>query len=100
MELTFQLPILFLLYIGLLLPVKVNKLFKKVHIVNNYIDVCLLWTVKIYLQLIQLSQGKLFLMIGSLEAMHELIFTIPSVIQICSISSIRLRFNLGKPQLT
>ena len=27
-------------------------------------------------------------MIGSLEVRHELIFTIPSVIQICSISSI------------
>ena len=35
----------------LLLPVTVNKLFEKLHIVNNYIDVCLLWTVKIYLQL-------------------------------------------------
>ena len=41
-------------------------------------------------------------MIGSLEVMHELIFTIPSVIQICSISSIdsiQLSFNLGKPRL-
>ena len=41
-------------------------------------------------------------MIGSLEVTHELIFTIPSVIQISSISSInsiRLRFNLGKSQL-
>ena len=36
-------------------------------------------------------------MIASLEVMHELIFTIPSVIQICSISSIQLSFNLGKP---
>ena len=41
-------------------------------------------------------------MIGSLEVAHELIFTIPSIIQICSISSvnsIRLRFNLGKPRM-
>ena len=41
-------------------------------------------------------------MIGSLEVMHELISTIPSVIQICSISSIssiRLGFNLGKPRM-
>ena len=73
-----------------------------IHIVNNYIDVCLVWTVKIYLKLILLSQGNFFLMTGSLEVMHEVIFTIPSVIQISSISSInsiRLRYNLGKPQL-
>ena len=38
-------------------------------------------------------------MIGSLEVMHEIIFTIPSVFQI-SISSIRLRFNLRKPRLS
>ena len=38
-------------------------------------------------------------MIGSLEVMYELTVTIPSVIQICSISSIRLSFNLGKPRL-
>ena len=38
-----------------------------------------------------------FLMIGSLEVTHELIFTVPSVIQIRSINSISLRFNLGKP---
>ena len=41
-------------------------------------------------------------MIGSLEVTHELIFTIPSVIQICSnssINSIRLRFYLGKPRI-
>ena len=46
--------------------------------------------------------GNLFLMIDSLEVTHELIFTIQSVIQISSISSIdsiRLRFNLGKPRL-
>ena len=36
--------------------------------------------------------------IGSLEITHELIFTILSVIQNCSINSIRLRFNLGKPR--
>ena len=39
---------------------------------------------------------NLFLMIGSFQVMYELIFTIPSVIQIGSISSInsiRLRFN-------
>ena len=35
-------------------------------------------------------------MIGSLEVTHEIIFTIPSVIQISSINSIRLRFNIGK----
>ena len=73
-----------------------------IHIVNNYIDVCLVWTVKIYLKLILLSQGNFFLMTGSLEVTHEVIFTIPSVIQISSISSInsiRLRYNLGKPQL-
>ena len=38
-------------------------------------------------------------MIGSLEVTHELIFTIPSVIQIYSINSIRLKFNLGKPPM-
>ena len=41
-----------------------------------------------------------FLMIGSLEVTHELLFTIPSVTEISSISSIRLRFNLGKPRLS
>ena len=39
-------------------------------------------------------------MIGSLEVTHELIFTIPSVIQMSSFNSIPLRFNLGKPQLS
>ena len=56
----------------------------------------------VHLQLILLSRGNFFLMIGSLEVTHELIFTIPSVIQICSISSInsiQLKFNLGKPRL-
>ena len=38
-------------------------------------------------------------MIGGLEVTHDLIFTIPSVIQISSINSIRLRFNLGKPRI-
>ena len=38
-------------------------------------------------------------MIGSLEITHEFIFTIPSVIQISSIKSIQLIFNLGKPRL-
>ena len=55
-----------------------------------------------YLQLILLSQGKCFLKTGSLEVMHEIIFTIPSVIQFSSISSINsigLRFNLGKTRL-
>ena len=51
-------------------------------------------TVKICLQL---SQDNFFLMIGSLEVMHEIIFTIPSVIQISSINSIRL--NIGKPRM-
>ena len=37
-------------------------------------------------------------MIGSLEVTHELIFTIPSAIQNSSISSIQLRFNVGKPR--
>ena len=54
---------------------------------------------KICLQLIPLSQGNFFLMIGSLEVTHELIFAIPSVIEISSINSVRLRINLGKPQL-
>ena len=41
-----------------------------------------------------LSQGNFyFLMIGSLEVTHEIIFTIPGVIQISSISSIQLRIN-------
>ena len=65
---------------------------------TNYIDVYILPTVKFCLQLIPLSQGNLFLMVGSLEVMHELIFTVPSVIQINSVSSInsiRVRFNLG-----
>ena len=51
---------------------------------------------KLSLQLIPLSQGNLFLMIGSLEVMHKLTFTIPSVIQIRSIRSMksfRLKFN-------
>ena len=39
-------------------------------------------------------------MIGSLEVTYELIFTIPSVIQISSINSIRLRFNLVKPRMS
>ena len=77
----------------LLLPVTVKELLKKLQIVNNYIDVYLLCTVKVCLQLIPLSQGNLFLMIGSLEVMHELIFTILSVIQISSFNSIRLGFN-------
>ena len=38
-------------------------------------------------------------MIGSLEVKHEIILTIPSVIQISSINSNQLRFNLGKPQM-
>ena len=46
LEWKFQLPILFLLYIVLLLPVTVDKLFKKLHIVDNYIDVYLLFIVK------------------------------------------------------
>ena len=61
---------------------------------TNYINVYLLCTVTICL--IPLSQGNLFVMIGSLQVMYELIFTIPSVIQIGSINSInsiRLRFN-------
>ena len=56
-------------------------------------------TVKICLQLILLSQGNFFLKICSLKVTHELIFTIPSVIQISSFNSIRHRFNLRKPQL-
>ena len=39
-------------------------------------------------------------MIGSLEVTHELIFTIPIVIQISSINSIRLRFNLEESSLS
>ena len=38
-------------------------------------------------------------MIGSLEVTHEIILTIPSVIQISSINSNQLRFYLGKPQM-
>ena len=37
-------------------------------------------------------------MIGCLEVTHELIFTVPSAIQIGSISSIQLRFNIKKQQ--
>ena len=59
----------------------------------------LLCTVKICLQQILLLQGKFFLLIGSLEVTHKLIFTIPNVIQISSINSIWFRFNLGKPRL-
>ena len=82
LESKFLLPILFLLYIVLLLPVTVDKLPKKLHIVNNYIiNCCLILILKICLQLIPLSQGNFFLMNGScLEVMHEIIFTIPSVI--------------------
>ena len=46
---------------------------------------------------IPFSPGNLFLVIGSLEVIDKLIFTIPSVIQISSINSIHLRFILGKP---
>ena len=60
----------FLLTILSLLPARVNQLLKK---------------------LIPLSQGNLFLMIGSLKATHKLIFNIHSGIQIRSIISIRLR---------
>ena len=77
-----------LLYIVLVLPVTANKVFKKLHIVNNYIDVSLLWIVTFYLQLILVLQGNFFLMIGSLEVTHEIISTILSVIQISSINSI------------
>ena len=59
-----------------------------------------LCTSKIYLQLIILSQGDLFLMVSSLGVMHELILTIPSDIQISSINSIRFRFNLGETSIT
>ena len=45
LEWKFLLPILFLLYTVLSLPVTVNQLFKKLHIVNDYIDVCLVLTV-------------------------------------------------------
>ena len=38
------------------------------------------------LHVIPLSQGKFFLMIGSLEVTHEIILTIHSVIQISSIT--------------
>ena len=48
----------------------------------------LLLTIKICPQLILLSQGSFFLMIGSLEVTHDIIFTIPSVIQISLINSI------------
>ena len=61
LEWTILLPILFLLYIVLLLQVIANKLFQKLHTVNNYIDVSLLLTVKNCLQLILLSQDKVFL---------------------------------------
>ena len=80
LEWNFLLPILFLLYIVLFSPVTVNKLFRKLHIVNNYSEVCLLLTVKICLWLILLSQDYFYLTIGSLEVTHEIIFTIPSVI--------------------
>ena len=65
--------------------------------VNNYINVCLLLTVNIGLQLILLSEGNFFLMIGSMEVTHEITFTIPSVIQLTQLT--QLRFNLGKPQI-
>ena len=57
LEWTFLLPNFILLYIVLLLPVTVNKLCNNLHIVNNYINVCLLLTVKNCLKLILLSQG-------------------------------------------
>ena len=54
----------------------------------------LLCTVKICLQLILLSEGNFFLMIGSLEVTHGLILTVSfKLAQL-------LRFNLGKPQLS
>ena len=70
LESQFLLPILCSPYIVLLLLVTVNKLFKKLHILNNFIDVCLLLTVK------------------NLSATNS----------ISSISSFQLRFNLGKPR--
>ena len=63
------------------------------------IDDYLLFSVKMCPQLIQISQGNLFFMVGSLEITHRLIFAIPSVIQISSINSIQLKFNSGKPQI-
>ena len=81
---------------GFILPVTVNKLL----ILPTYIDVYLLYTVTICLQLIPLSQDYSFFMIGSLKVMHQKIFTIPSVIHFSSISSIRLNsINLRKLQL-
>ena len=73
------LPILLLLYIVLLLPVTINTSLNELHIVNilHILHQCLLpCAVKICLQLILLSQGKFFLMIGTLGVLHELIFTI------------------------
>ena len=52
--------ILFLLYIALLLPITVNKLLKKLHIVNT-IHWCLFTMYnKMYLQLILLWQDNIF----------------------------------------
>ena len=48
-----------------------------------YIDVFTMNS-KNFLQLNPLSGDNLFLMTGSLEVTHKLIFTIPSVIQISS----------------
>ena len=58
LERLFLLPILFLLYIVLLLPVTVNEVFKKLHIVNNNIDVCLLLTVKICIGIIIITSNS------------------------------------------
>ena len=99
-----------LLYIVLLLPVTVNNLLKKLHIVNK-LHWCLFTmysknlsaTNSIMTRQFFLMIGSLEVtheLIGSLEVTHELIFIIPSVIQISSINSIRLRLILGKPQLT
>ena len=89
-----------LLYIVLLLPVTVNNLLKKLHIVNK-LHPCLFTVYSKNLSTTNsIMTRQFFLMICSLLVTHELIFTIPSVIQINSINSIRLRLILGKPQLT
>ena len=70
---------------------------KKLQIVNTLLN--LLFIVKICLQLTPLSQGNLFLMIGSLKATYKLIFTIPMSIQFSSINSIRLKFSFRKTSI-
>ena len=91
LELNFPLPILFLLYIILLIPVIVNNWLKKLHIVTLLHQCLFIMYSKNLFATNSIITRQFFL------DNWYLIFTFPSVIQISSINSILLRFNLGRP---